>query len=96
MLRKHTQRTICLKLRMSGRRFRQIYDTGIITETVARRFNEIEGIELFKVNHPAATSELDQIRAWNNEHRFQPDCRYFRLFAEYFIEWVKSDRELGE
>jgi len=98
MLRHNSARQISRRLHMSGMRFRQIHNTGIITERIAQRFNSIEGVEIFKANHPRILSENEKVRAWNRmpEHQFQPDSQYFRLFAEYFIEWVRSGRELGE
>lgn len=98
MLRNNSARQISRRLHMSGMRFRQIQETGIISDRIANRLNEIEGVEIFKANHPRVMSERERIRVWNElpEHQFKPDCQNFRLFAEYFIDWARSGRELHD
>lgn len=81
---------------MSGMRFRQIQQTGIITDRIANRLNQIEGMEIFKPNHPRLGGQRSKEKAWNDEHQFKPDSQYFRLFVEYFMEWAFSGRNLGE
>lgn len=96
MLRRNSARQISRRLHMSGMRFRQIQETGIISDKIANRLNEIEGVEIFKANHPRVMSERERVRAWNEKFKFDPSCQNFRLFAQYFIEWAQSGRKLGE
>lgn len=96
MLRHSSARQISRRLHMSCGRFRQIKETGIITERIANRLNSIEGIEIFRANHPRTMTEKEQMSKWNELNGFKPDSAYFKLFAEYFIEWAHSNRDLHD
>jgi hypothetical protein len=94
MLRNRSARSIFTRLHMSGQRLRQIQETGIMSERIAARFNQIEGVEIFRANHPGRISEKEQCRKFNEEHPFNFKSRQFLLFADYFLEWANRDEEL--
>ena len=91
LLQKTSARKISCRLHMSRARFNVIRQTGIITPKIARRLNDIQGIELFQAN--TARKENDRYREWNSNHEFVRDPKYpgyrnMELFCEYFMEWA--------
>lgn len=88
MLRYRSSRQIERRLHMSGLRFRQIQQTGILTPRIANRLNSIEGMEIFKANHPRI-KKIDRISQWNKDHPFNPESPQFQTFCDYCFDWLE-------
>ena len=92
LVQRSSLRQMMRVLHASGDRVHWMINTGELSEIHARRLNEYLGESVF-AGTAELMKEMERYRSWNKEHPFQPDCRYFELFVEYFVPWALRDME---